>query len=79
MSTVFVVNRFSNMTQNPKMFMANCSKFNEWYHRKCVTTLENIFENSKLNWVCPHCLFGIALMSETFMVRIFIAISICND
>ena len=41
--------------EDPKMSMANCSKCNEWYHRKCVTIPKNIFENSRLDWVCPYC------------------------
>ena len=41
--------------EDPKMFMANCSKCNEWYHQKCVTIPENIFENRRLEWICPHC------------------------
>ena len=41
--------------EDPKMFMANCSKCNEWYHCKCVTIPKNIFENSRLDWVCPYC------------------------
>ena len=41
--------------EDPKMFMANCSKCNEWYHCKSVTIPENIFENSRLHWVCAYC------------------------
>ena len=41
--------------EDRRMFMANCSKCNEWYHRKCVTIPEKICENSRLDWVCPHC------------------------
>ena len=41
--------------EDPKIFMANCSKCNEWYHHKCVTFPEKSFENSRLDWVCPHC------------------------
>ena len=47
--------------EDPKVFMANCCKCNEWYHLKCVTIPKNIFENSRLDWVCPYCSFGIAL------------------
>ena len=41
--------------EDPKMFMANCSKCNELYHCKCVTIPEKDFENNRLDWVCPHC------------------------
>ena len=41
--------------EDPKMFMANCSKCNEWYYRKCVTIPKNIFESSRLDWVCSYC------------------------
>ena len=41
--------------EDPKVFMANCCKCNEWYHLKCVTIPKNIFENSRLDWVCPYC------------------------
>ena len=33
--------------EDPNIFMFTCSKYNEWYHRKCVTIPENIFENSR--------------------------------
>ena len=41
--------------EDRKMLMANFSKCNEWYHGKCVTIPKNIFENSRLDWVCPYC------------------------
>ena len=41
--------------EDPKVFMANYCKCNEWYHLKCVTIPKNIFENSRLDWVCPYC------------------------
>ena len=43
------------LEQHPKMFMANCSECNVSYHQKCITIPENNFENSRLNWLCPHC------------------------
>ena len=33
--------------EDPKMFMVNCSKCGEWYHRKCIP--KNIFENRRLD------------------------------
>ena len=45
----------SDGEEDREVFMANCSKCNEWYHCKCVTISENIFENSRLDWVCPCC------------------------
>ena len=41
--------------EDPKVFIANCSKCNEWYHRKCVRIPDNIFENNRLGWTCPYC------------------------
>ena len=58
--------------QDLKIFMANCSKCNKWYHQKCVIISENIFENSRLDWVCLLCSFGIVLMSKTFTLRIYV-------
>ena len=46
-----------DVNNNNGNFMAQCSKCNEWFHRKCVTIPNSVFTDEKEHskWVCGPC------------------------
>ena len=48
-----------DVDENNGNFMAECSRCNEWFHRKCVTIPNNVFVDEKAHskWVCGPCMY----------------------
>ena len=45
-----------DVEKEPENFMAECSKCEEWYHRKCEVISKEVFVKPNAPWECSFCI-----------------------